>query len=103
MSDGGTFTYLAGLKSDSPFTHLAPISATFHPMLIEMVSPLKVQARDLFITHGVHDWMFPVDSARLAKETLAGLGANVRYDEVSDLAHTYPLEKNVEILDWFLA
>ena len=102
MSDGGTFTYLAGLKSDSPFTHLAPISATFHPMLIEMVSPLKVQARDLFITHGVHDWMFPVDSARLAKETLAGLGANVRYDEVSDLAHTYPREKNVEILDWFL-
>ena len=103
MSDGGTFTYLAGLRADSPFTHLAPISATFHPMLIEMVSPLKAQARDLFITHGVHDWMFPVDSARVAEETLVGLGANVRYDEVSDLAHTYPREKNVEILDWFLA
>ena len=56
----------------------------------------------IYPLHGVLDWMFPVDSARLAKETLAGLGANVRYDEVSDLAHTYPREKNAEILDWFL-
>ena len=27
MSDGGTFTYVSGLESGSPFTHLAPVSA----------------------------------------------------------------------------
>src|ERR1019366_3632918 len=30
MSDGGTFCYVTGLQSASPFTHLAPVSATFH-------------------------------------------------------------------------
>ena len=35
MSDGGTFSYVAGLQDQVPFTHLAPCSASFHPMLIE--------------------------------------------------------------------
>src|SRR5437588_12417831 len=29
MSDGGTFSYISGLDGPSPFTHLAPVSATF--------------------------------------------------------------------------
>ena len=33
MSDGGTFCYVSGLESGSPFTHLAPVSATFHPLM----------------------------------------------------------------------
>src|SRR6202158_5348628 len=33
MSDGGTFCYVSGLESASPFTHLAPVSATFHPLM----------------------------------------------------------------------
>ena len=33
MSDGGTFTYVSGLEAGSPFTHLAPVSAAFHPLL----------------------------------------------------------------------
>ncbi|HEY2212504.1 MAG TPA: phospholipase, partial [Bradyrhizobium sp.] len=36
MSDGGTFSYVSGLESASPFTHLAPVSATFHPLMAEM-------------------------------------------------------------------
>ena len=34
MSDGGTFTYVSGLEASSPFTHLAPVAAAFHPMLV---------------------------------------------------------------------
>jgi phospholipase/carboxylesterase len=33
MSDGGTFCYVTGLESGSPFTHLAPVAATFHPLM----------------------------------------------------------------------
>src|SRR5436853_5579174 len=33
MSDGGTFCYVSGLESASPFTHLAPVSATLHPLM----------------------------------------------------------------------
>ena len=36
MSDGGTFSYVSGLEAGSPFTHLAPVSAAFHPMLAQM-------------------------------------------------------------------
>src|SRR6266576_6737352 len=36
MSDGGTFCYVTGLESASPFTHLAPVAATFHPLMAEM-------------------------------------------------------------------
>src|ERR1700682_1415571 len=36
MSDGGTFCYVSGLESTSPFTHLAPVSATFHPLMAEV-------------------------------------------------------------------
>ena len=37
MSDGGTFSYLSGLRPDAPFTHLAPISASFHPLILIFV------------------------------------------------------------------
>ena len=36
MSDGGTFTLLSGLDEASPFTHLAPVAASFHPLLLTM-------------------------------------------------------------------
>src|SRR5437879_3349465 len=35
MSDGGTFCYVTGFDGASPFTHLAPVSATFHPLMPE--------------------------------------------------------------------
>ena len=31
LSDGATFTLLAGLAPDSPFSHLAPVSGVLHP------------------------------------------------------------------------
>ena len=40
MSDGGTFTYLAGLAG-GPFTHLAPVSSAWHPMLLGMADPAR--------------------------------------------------------------
>jgi phospholipase/carboxylesterase len=102
MSDGGTFTYLTGLRSYSPFTHLAPISASFHPMFMELIPEPSVMERAVYITHGVHDWMFQIDVARMANELLSGMGAEVTYREIADLAHTYPREENALILDWFL-
>ena len=31
MSDGGTYSYVIGLRDSCQFTHLAPIAASFHP------------------------------------------------------------------------
>lgn len=102
MSDGGTFTLLAGLHQASPFTHLAPFAASFHPMLIEMTQPSRLAGLPIFGVHGALDWMFPVATARAAMESLKAHGASVAYHEVPDLAHAYPQDENSNVLDWFL-
>ena len=102
MSDGGTFTYVSGCTDDSPFTHLAPCSASFHPMLIEMMSKDRLRNLPICITHGALDWMFTVDIAQTAEYAFSAAGADVFYREIPDLAHTYPEDANPELVDWFL-
>jgi phospholipase/carboxylesterase len=100
MSDGGTFAYVSGLEPGSPFTHLAPTSAAFHPMMAEFADAERIAGLPIHITHGALDWMFPVEMARDAQRALAKAGANVVYREVEDLSHTYPRELNPQVLDW---
>ncbi len=100
MSDGGTFCYVSGLESQSPFTHLAPVSAAFHPMLASMADADRLRGLPIFMVHGALDWMFPVDVARQAERVLAQSGAHVTYREIDDLSHTYPREINAELLGW---
>jgi len=100
MSDGGTFSYVSGLRESSPFTHLAPISASFHPLLLEAASPARLNGLPVYLVHGALDWMFPPDVARMARDTLGAAGASVQYQELDDLSHTYPREQNDLILDW---
>lgn len=102
MSDGGTFTLLAGLDEDSPFTHLAPVAASFHPLLLTMTEPRRIRGLPILLTHGVLDWMFPISVGRTANRTLTAAGARVTYREIEDLSHAYPRDRNPEIMDWFL-
>ena len=102
MSDGGTFTLLSGLGADSPFTHLAPCAASFHPMLLSVSEPERIQGLPIYLIHGAKDWMFPVDMARTSQQMLRAAGANVVYREIADLSHVYPRDENPAILDWFL-
>jgi phospholipase/carboxylesterase len=100
MSDGGTFCYVSGLDAASPFTHLAPVSATFHPLMAEMADAQRLQGLPIHITHGKLDWMFPVQVARQTQQALSAAGADVIYRELDDLSHTYPREMNVTMLEW---
>lgn len=103
MSDGGTFTYLAGLQDDAPFTHLAPCSASFHPLLLEAVSGERLKGLPIYLIHGALDWMFPVAVAQAAHDALVAGGAQVEYREIADLSHTYPNDENDRIIDWLLS
>jgi phospholipase/carboxylesterase len=103
MSDGGTFSYVTGLETDRPFTHLAPISAAFHPMLVSFAEPERLRGLPIRITHGALDWMFPIAMAREAEHFLSRAGANVTFVGLEDLSHTYPREQNPEIIRWLLA
>ena len=100
MSDGGTFTYASGLDSSSLFTHLAPIAASFHPLLAQMADRERLRGLPIHIAHGALDWMFEIDLARRAQESLSAAGANVTYCELEDLSHCYPRELNPKILEW---
>ncbi|HZZ88181.1 MAG TPA: hypothetical protein VFE13_07575 [Caulobacteraceae bacterium] len=100
MSDGGTFSYVSGLDAGSPFTHLAPCSASFHPMIAAMADRDRIAGLPIHITHGALDWMFDVAMAREASAALTAAGAKVTYVEVPDLAHTYPREINPQVLAW---
>jgi len=100
MSDGGTFCYVTGLESGSPFTHLAPVAATFHPLMAEMADAERLRGLPIFLVHGLLDWMFPVQVARHTRDALSAAGADVTYRELDDLSHCYPREVNVEMLNW---
>ncbi len=99
MSDGGTFCLLSGLEEDSPFTHLAPVAASFHPMLVEMAEPERLPA-----CRSIDAWCAGLDvpgpHGAAARRGAGRAGANVTYREIDDLSHTYPREINAEILRW---
>jgi phospholipase/carboxylesterase len=100
MSDGGTFSYVSGLERASPFTHLAPVAATFHPLMAEIADAERLQHLPIHIVHGKLDWMFPVETARQARDALMAAGADVTYREIDNLSHCYPREMNAAILKW---
>ena len=100
MSDGGTFCYVTGFESASPFTHLAPVSATFHPLMVETADAERLRGLPIHVVHGRLDWMFPVQVARQTSQALSAAGADVTYRELDDLSHAYPREMNAAILNW---
>ncbi len=100
MSDGGTFTYTSGLEAGSPFTHLAPVSAAFHPMLAQVADANRLNGLPIHIVHGALDWMFSIEMAREAARYFRAAGAAVTSRQVEDLSHTYPADLNGAILDW---
>jgi len=103
MSDGGTFIYTSGLVAGSPFTHLAPVAAAFHPMLAAVADGERMTGLPIHIIHGQRDWMFPIEMAREAQQHLSRAGAAVTYREIEDLSHTYGADLSTMILDWLLA
>ena len=102
MSDGGTFTLLSGLDAACPFTHLAPVAASFHPMLTAMAEPERMTGLPIYLVHGALDWMFPIATGRTANQALTMAGAKVVFREIADLSHTYPRDENGRILAWLM-
>ncbi len=100
LSDGATYTLLHGLREASPYKVLAPISGVLHPENLVNGNVERASGRRIYLVHGALDWMFPVQVAREANEMLLAAGADLHYQELEDLSHTYPREENAKILDW---
>ena len=103
MSDGGSFTYMSGLQPEQPYTHLAPVAASFPPLMLEFYSADRMKDLPVHITHGALDWLFPPAQGRGMAAALESFNARVIYREIGDLSHTNPDdEENAEVMDWFL-
>lgn len=100
MSDGGSFSLLSGLEPASPFTHLAPVSTGFHPVMAGMADPGRIRGLPIFLIHGARDWMFDIGMAEQSAQALADAGADMTWLRIDDLSHTYPREANARILEW---
>jgi phospholipase/carboxylesterase len=70
LSDGGTFSYLAGLRCPGVFAGIAPIAGVLPPGM-DLSSARRLP---VLIAHGEDDWVFPVEGARGALETLRAAG-----------------------------
>jgi phospholipase/carboxylesterase len=96
LSDGATFGLLYGLAHPHVYRAIAPLCGV-HP---QMSSSATSNARGS--RHRTGPWtFFPVQLARIARDTLVAAGAALEYRELPDLSHTYPRSENVPILRWF--
>ncbi len=100
MSDGATYAFLAGLRDGAPFTHLAPACGVLHPALLAAGALARARDLPIYLVHGELDWMFPVETAQLARDVLTAAGARLVYRQIADLSHAYPRDENPRILDW---
>jgi len=101
MSDGATYTMLAGLTENSPFTHLAPFSGVLHPEIPMSPKILQASGKPIYLVHGTEDWMFPIETAHMAKHELESAGAKLVFREIAGLPHSYARFENPALIEWF--
>ena len=94
FSQGGGMTYRCGLARPEVFAGLAALSSTMpDPAELEACLPDQ-RTQPIFIAHGIHDDLAPVERAREAKALLEGLGYKPHYKE-------YPMRHEIsqEVLE----
>ncbi len=98
LSDGGSASLELALSQPDLFKGASCVSGVLKPWL-----PVETTARKLpiHIMHGTADFLFPVQTARLAEARLKNAGFPVTYKEIQGLSHTYPISRNKEIVEWF--
>jgi len=101
MSDGATYSLLAGLQENSPFTHLAPFSGVLHPDLVAGGQIQYARDRQIYLVHGHLDWMFPIETAFMAEQELRSWGANLTFRPLEDVSHSFARHELPALLDWF--
>ena len=101
MSDGATYSLLAGLREASPFSHLASFSGVLHPEISMSGRLQHARGRNIYLVHGTLDWMFPIETAHMARAELEAAGANLTFRPIEGLSHTYARSENDALLSWF--
>ena len=95
FSDGASYALSIGMTNGDLFTHVMAFSPGFAAPETQQGSPR------LFISHGVHDRVLPIDAcSRRLRRLLERAGYDLLYREF-DGPHTVPPEIVREALGWF--
>ena len=99
FSQGGGMTYRCGLVKPDVFAGLGALSA-FLPDPEELKDRLPAQrSQPIFIAHGIHDSLAPVERARQARDFLEAEGYQPRYREYS-MPHEITQEVLGDLVPW---
>jgi phospholipase/carboxylesterase len=99
FSQGGSMTYRCGLPRPETFAGLAALSSVM-PDPEELTGNLPDQrTQPIFIAHGIHDDLAPVERAREAKALLEGLGYRPQYREYA-MRHEISQEMLEDLSPW---
>jgi len=101
LSDGATFGLLYGLAHPEVYRAIAPLCGVLHPANWQLGNIARAAGKPIYLVHGAMDFLFPVASARAARDVLVEAGAALEYRELPELSHAYPRSENVRILEWF--
>ena len=102
LSDGGTYTYLLGLYRSEMFAGIAPVAGDFHYMIDDLLHQKQGIELPIYIVHGAHDHIFPVESIRDGHKLLTRIGYNSTYEELPDWGHAHTSSVNEELVfPWF--
>ncbi|KAL1526392.1 hypothetical protein AB1Y20_015105 [Prymnesium parvum] len=110
MSDGGTYTWLCGLRERSVFTHLAPFCpgpAFGFPAIAALLkiseeTRTTLSQKPVYMVSGTHDHLFDIATSRKVATALTRAGAQLTFCEKTDMGHTQPREELPVVLDWLL-
>ncbi len=99
FSMGAIMSYSIALTHPKVCTGIAALSGFAPEQLSHSYHLQKLQNLQIFISHGIHDPVIPVSSARKTKEMLEGSNATVSYNEY-DMAHQINDECLNDVSHW---
>jgi len=102
LSDGGIMTYILGLERHEIFAGIAPVAGALHMAADAMLRSGTGRELPIFVVHGVHDFIFPVQFTRQTNDLLKQLGYNLSYEELPEWGHALPYSINERlVMPWF--
>lgn len=102
LSDGATFSLHLGLEHAECFSALAPIAGVLSPTVDPLLRQAAGKHLPIHLVHGVHDAIFPVESARSTAGLLRHLDYAATYTELPDWGHALTGHINATlIMPWF--
>ena len=100
FSQGGMMTYQIGLSRPEKFAGLFALSAMVKEP--DIIRPRLPERRDhaLFVAHGTHDMIAPIEAGRGSRDLLREWGYAPEYHEYDGMAHEIRQEVIDDLVGW---